>query len=486
MKDKPTQFAYVYDRLKGRILSGQIQAGCRLPSMRKLCSEFQVSIRTIIDVLGVLKEEGFLTFEPRKPALVCYKDESDTLAVQSVLSRRDELTEIFRTKTLLLPPLLAFSMQYCKLEKLPHYEQALKIDRSSKKSSEWQLVFLLLRDILTNTNPQFGEMYSALDQQAWINFFLKGQENTPSVASLLNMLQEEDPREVCAALASLFQNFESSANKNLERLSSQHPGFITQEEPAFEWNVDRKCNYYYMHLVQDIIEKIGLGKYPLNEYIPHEHELAKQYDVCIATVRKALSKTARLGFTKTLNAKGTIAMLPDPNTISVSLREEPVQKMYTMRYLYTLQFMAFVTRAAARLSAPNFTTEDMRMLSELSSWPETLPIHGIIRCIEKHLTLQPLKAILNELRRSAHWGYYFSVYNTTLFNTFTLRKTCQDSIACLEAGNITGFANETANCYCIMLETNRNFISERFGLEEAQNVRTPDKSLLYIDLPVPL
>ena len=486
MKEKPTQFAYVYNRLKGRILSGQIQARNRLPSMRKLCSEFQVSIRTVIDVMDALKEEGFLTFEPRKPALVCYKDESNTLAVQSVLSRHDELAEIFRTKTLLLPPLLAFSMQECKLGKLPHYEQALKLNRSSKKSSEWRPVSLLLRDILTNTNPLFGEMYSALDQQAWISFFFKKQENIPPVASLLKMLQDKDSREVCTTLTSLFQNIESYVNKSLERLTSQHSGFIKQAEPAFEWNVDRKHSYYYMRLIQEIIEKIGLGEYPLNEYIPHEHELAKQYDVCVATVRKALAETSRLGFTKTFNVKGTIATLPDPNTISVSLRDEPVHKMYTMRYLYTLQAMAFVTRAAAQLSAPNFTAEDLRMLSELSSWPETLPIHGIIRCIEKHLTLQPLKIILNELRRSAHWGYYFSFYNTTFFNTIALRKTCQNSISCLKSGNITGFANETANCYCILLETNRNLISERFGLMEAQKVRTPDKSLLRFDLPMSL
>ena len=65
MVPQTTKFSYVYDELKQRITDGQILPGSRLPSSRRLCDEFQVSLYTINNVLDALKEEGLIENQPR-------------------------------------------------------------------------------------------------------------------------------------------------------------------------------------------------------------------------------------------------------------------------------------------------------------------------------------------------------------------------------------------------------------------------------------
>ena len=55
MRDKQTLFDYVYQDLRGQIVSGRLSFGDKLPSMRSLCDLYNVGLRTIKDVLRVLK-----------------------------------------------------------------------------------------------------------------------------------------------------------------------------------------------------------------------------------------------------------------------------------------------------------------------------------------------------------------------------------------------------------------------------------------------
>lgn len=70
MKPQKTRFSYVYEDLKRRIVSGQLQPGSKLPSSRNLCKEYNVGIATITRVLDTLKSERLIDIKMRQAPVV--------------------------------------------------------------------------------------------------------------------------------------------------------------------------------------------------------------------------------------------------------------------------------------------------------------------------------------------------------------------------------------------------------------------------------
>ena len=115
MQAKETKFSYVYQSLKTRIVSGQLQQGRSLPSGRRLCQEYQVGIRTVTEVLKALQEEGLIEIQPRRAPRVCGPGagQEPSAAALAVLAHRDGLMQMYRTMALLLPAMLTVSAKDC-------------------------------------------------------------------------------------------------------------------------------------------------------------------------------------------------------------------------------------------------------------------------------------------------------------------------------------------------------------------------------------
>lgn len=71
MKQKQTLFNYLYNNLHDLIVSGRLPYGSKLPSISELCEFYNIGIRTVKDVLHVLKEEGYISTHERKAQPLC-------------------------------------------------------------------------------------------------------------------------------------------------------------------------------------------------------------------------------------------------------------------------------------------------------------------------------------------------------------------------------------------------------------------------------
>ena len=70
---KPT-YEQITDQIKGQIMSGELQAGDALPSMRLLAKELRISVITTKRAYEELEREGFLTTVPGKGCFVAAQD----------------------------------------------------------------------------------------------------------------------------------------------------------------------------------------------------------------------------------------------------------------------------------------------------------------------------------------------------------------------------------------------------------------------------
>lgn len=484
MESKETRFSYVYHDLRGRIESGQLQPGKNLPSGRQLCKDYQVSIRTINDVLAALKREGFITVEPRKAPVVCRRGGIDSSSmVLSVLGKKEEILQIYHTMTLLLPPLLTFASQGCPLEDMPHYRQAMKVDQRKLAAGGWRPVSGLIKDVLgSGGNWLFSDVFSAFIRYNHTSFFAEEQEaftglspeqDSPEITPLLQLLHTRDTGRIYLGYTSLYQHMEVKIADCIGHLEASFPGCPQQKEMAFSWNPWRGNDHFYTRIVRDLVDKIGTGFYPPDTYLPHEAQLAKEYRVSVFTIRKALAETARLGFTKTYNIKGTVALIPDDTIVFRSLQNQ-TSKRDTLTYLYALQFLSLAIRPAAMLAAVHLTPEDLSSLALAFDKPQTIPLEDIYQCLLAHIPLAPFCLLMEELGKLAQWGYYFAFYRNNSTNTNLLNQKTLEAFRSLRAGDIQDFADRLSECYGLILCAVRQFVTDKYHLYEAQDIRTPD------------
>ncbi len=175
---------------------------------------------------------------------------------------------------------------------------------------------------------------------------------------------------------------------SLRRLEAEYRDVALPPAEPFQWKSLYGCDPIYIQITQDLITKINTGVYPLEQYLPHEAELAKAYGVSLTTVRKALAELRWLGYCRTLNVKGSIAQRRSIETARRTVRN-PTRKRDAMRYLYGLQFMALLAGPAARLAAPRFTAEEKAALAAQFKRPDAIPLILLVECIGRHLDPEP-------------------------------------------------------------------------------------------------
>lgn len=184
MKQKQTLFNYLYNNLHDLIVSGRLPYGSKLPSISELCEFYNIGIRTVKDVLHVLKEEGYISTHERKATTVVYNIHSKFKedGLEYVLEHRQEIIDVYKTIGLIMPVIFSFAAQIWDEEDLQLCSQRLK--ESEDKSAEerericTRIFFelldkshnLLLRDIFSSLEIYARPVFF-VNYEKYINYF---------------------------------------------------------------------------------------------------------------------------------------------------------------------------------------------------------------------------------------------------------------------------------------------------------------------------
>ena len=478
MVPQTTKFSYVYDELKQRITDGQILPGSRLPSSRRLCDEFQVSLYTINNVLEALKEEGLIENQPRlAPRVLLRKDmpQSENM-VLSILKQRDSIIQLYQTLVYIMPPLLTFASQGCDLEIMPHYGQAAEAAKAG---------MALNRDILkSGGSPLIGDLYSTFELHSKLTFFTEKcsyfteiflQDNIFGAGALMDILKGKDSSVKYRQLTALYQRLSDSISGTMKYLAGTVPQCPSQSPVPFSWNPTRGQDYCYARIVSDLNRKIVSGFYPRGTYLPYEKQLANQYSVSVSTVRKALAELEQRGYVKKMNAKGTIVTEPDDSRVS-QLLPNPRRTKEALRYLNALQLLTLVIHPAALLAAEQFTEKEIKELTERFSRTGSVYLIDMFEAVLKHIELEPMRVILTEAFRLTEWGYYITYYTKKRRSILTLNNLVLTAHQHLCRGNKDAFADSMEDCYRHVLERAKKIMVEEYIFYGAVYIRIPERS----------
>ncbi len=152
----------------------------------------------------------------------------------------------------------------------------------------------------------------------------------------LTNLIKKDPKEKYDWLITGCQRAAIAVCQTLRRIQEDFPEQELLEEEPFQWSGLYERAPVYIQILQDLITKLMTGYYPLEQYLPHEEELALEYGV------------------------------------------------------------ALTTGPLARRTAPQFTADDLAVLKVQLEKSDTIPLTALVNAISLNLDLEPLCSIFQE------------------------------------------------------------------------------------------
>ena len=482
MKDKTTLFEYLYENLKEQIVSGRIKCGESLPSMNSVSEQYNIGIRTVKDVFRALSSEGYIKTEERKAAVVIYSDNKDSQesAVKYVLERKSFIVEVYQTMALLMPELFCFSSQVCGQKYLDLWEKSLSRSKKKDTQSRWSVASDFLYDILEKSNNLlFRDLFFSLDVYARLPLFSSHDGfielvDTKSIGNsmwVMESLLTGNRSEIIYRFGLMYDAVINAIQKYLDIMAEKNPN-VEEGEYDYSWAAERGREHYYTQIARELIDKIGSGIYKPDTFLPHEAELSEQYGVSVSTVRKAILMLNELGVAKTFNAKGTKAMLQNKEMAMKSIKNKKY-KRDTLMYLSALQLMTITVKAAAESAFQNIDKDVINELDEKMSCHDSINLDCIQECINKYVSLRPLKTILEETGEIIYGGYYYAFYRDGSQAANLLNFKSQKAFECLKHGDKKGFAAKTSECYGHILKIVRDYLIG-YGLTEAKNFVVPE------------
>lgn len=484
LDSQETAYSYIHATIKGQIISGQLLPGSRLPSSRMLCKEFHVGIPTITKVFNTLKEEGLVDILPRRAPIVRNtRNNGKSDRIPFILARHDLILQIHEISALLLPYLLTFASSNYDVMLHPDFKKAEREAKKGNDASGSRLILSLCKDILSyGGNPLLSELYGIFELYSSTTFFFDESPFFQNIclskpASITGLITEalglSNPEEKLHQLQKIYTQINEAVKISLAHYATAYETLPSQVSFTFNWNPARTHNHYYSRVIQDLMRKIGTGQYPPNTYLPAQSHLAKEYQVSVSTIRAALAQLNNMGLCQTINGKGTIVQIPNPASALSFIMAAPTKKD-SLLYLYALQTMILLLYPTALYTAPNFTATDLNYLAGCFQETDTIFLEKMMELLLKRLNLSPLRTALAQTGTLTDWSFHLACCLKGRKQTiYYLNNKIQGAYQYLCRHNYNSYANQLTDCYRYLLETARQYMTDRCNLPEAQSVYTP-------------
>lgn len=483
MKQKQTLFNYLYNNLHDLIVSGRLPYGSKLPSISELCEFYNIGIRTVKDVLHVLKEEGYISTHERKATTVVYNIHSKFKedGLEYVLEHRQEIIDVYKTIGLIMPVIFSFAAQIWDEEDLQLCSQRLKESEDKSAEERERICTRIFFELLDKShNPLLRDIFSSLEIYARPVFFVNYEKyinyfnleyTFKSITWVTSSLLTRDKSEIEYRFGLMYDTVINVIEKTLTDLALKYPE-IKEMTPNYTWSAELGRDHCYTQIARDLINKISLGIYPVGSFLPPEAKLAKMYKVSVSTIRKSLHMLNELGFGETMNVKGTRVVIQDEQT-AIKCMQNKQYRQDTLLYLNGVQAMVILIKKAATLAFPNITQEKIKNLQGEIEDSKNLMLEYLLNCIVDNLPLLPFKTIIQETNKIIYWGYYFAFYPSEKQSINIINIKSKKALEYLCLGEAECFADEISSSYNHSLNVVRDYLIE-YGLGEAKNIISPE------------
>lgn len=462
----------------------QIQFGVRrykdsLSSADETGRLFCVSVDTVQSVYRRLKKEGYISLMRNAGAkvIMSYDDAEIEQHVQTYFSlRKDALLDMSRSIQPLLGNIQWIGLKYASPDTLDTIEHL-----SDKHTNH---TFVMWHYVEHKYVALHNNILMRLARQVYLFFHVPFFNIDRHVRSISSSEQIMETLNLCrghnwAALQELIDSWQNDLCSSLHHFYTDR---ITFEAPGnqmdFRWSSYKKPNQLCYSLAMELLISICQGVYLPGSLLPAMEQIARDRNISISTVRRAVGLLCSIGAVKSSRPYG-MRVLPFSESLEHCDFSQPVLRQRLIDMLESLQILALSCRSVAELTLRSLSAESLRhWLQTLSSLKErpyynVLP-YVVLDLIAGHVPYQTIRTIYSELLRQLFWGNPLRGMKGSLETMNALLEPYLTGLLTrLEEGNTSAFCDMFEEMMLHDLKESADYL-QKMGIQEAGYILVPE------------
>lgn len=463
----------IYDYFTSRILFGYYLPGDRLPSIRYVRQQFQVSAQTIRSAFAKMREHGYIETIERKHSIVIYHpDEHQIQQYQySFLSRREGMIDICRSFKILFGPI---ALHYFQMQNKDSINQIRSQLKKLHGHSSKQLMLFYLKAMQPLNNPLALNLSWEVIRYLRIPYLPRvadfddtDPQSSTHIERMLSFVENGDAAGAVNEMMTFTNNVTLGFFENIPFAADAYD----QVEPVpFKWHIYWERPQLCYTLAAEMMKNINEQVYKPNEFLPSCHALAKEYGVSLITMRRTLELLGDMCMTETFNGIGTRVVSFEnagyPDFSHVQIRNSLIL------FLQALQICALTAKNVSVHTLSSLSSEDLQALSQkiehLIEDRITFLLSGTcLKFIGEKSPSPFIREVYRQLYQILLWGHalYMVYQRTRVSNVYV--ATALELKKLLQNQDIQGFAAKLTEILEINVRVSKNMLLE-LGFPEDQ------------------
>lgn len=429
MKQSQNLYEYLYQVLKLQFLSGAFMPGQTFPSQRELCIQYNVGITTVRKVLKILDQEGYIRTAQGQPSIVtCQTSEKEYISF--LVKRRSGIADAFKGLELLMPVLYREGAKHCGEPEFKYFRKLLgEISEQMTLAGLYKQANLFMTGLLRPLNNQLI-MDLELDSENYLHipyipipgvdnpFALSPERLRVWMQNAIHQIENRQFEDFYAGTVLLYQASGERVDHYLRDLSSYTDEWEQTGDTVHWFRTKDRCELY-ARLTMTIIRRIVNGEFDGQKYLPSIPRLMEEYGVMKDTASRAVALLNSLGFARTIDKKGTVA-LNGTTAINGSVDfSEPVIRERLTHFMDALQIVALTAGSCASSfsSVPGNLAPFMEARLSAARGSRTCPLlfQILMNSFIQMLPCHSLRYIYGQLDELIIWGHYLQAADDSLF-----------------------------------------------------------------------
>lgn len=330
-------YRVIYEYFETRILFGMYRTGEHLPTITETGRFFHMSPAAVQSALELLGRKGYIRMNGNRTAIVVYGADSDKIrehAAKYFALREEGIKDMIHSVPLLMGPLWLEGLR-------------------KGTRQDWDKIRTALSCPSLGVISILVELYSltlgTLKNKLILNLFweeiryLRFPYLTDNLLEIQERLKPEASKdEIIDRMRQIFFGSYKEMMEDLFHFIRKEGGtYLTDNgRIPFQWNIYRRRPQIKYSLAGRIIWEVVKGTYPVGSYLPSLPQIAQQYDVSVATVRRTMIFLSYMGVTQSFHGKGTLVVM---RTAKLNFRMPEILEGMSL-YLESLQLLALTIR----------------------------------------------------------------------------------------------------------------------------------------------
>lgn len=238
----------------------------------------------------------------------------------------------------------------------------------------------------------------------------------------------------------------------------EHSSVQPRTKEEVHWFRPKGRSELYARLAMTIIRRIISGEFDGQKYLPSIPKLMEEYGVMKDTACRALAMLNSLGFTNTIDKKGSVITLNGVTSNKSDIHlDEPIIQERLKLFTDALQIVALTSRSCAGafssvLRSTAFLMEERLLNTQdrrISPLFFQLLMNSFIHLVPHH----SLKNIFSQLEELILWGHYLQIVDPSYYpQPYNTAIAMNELLAALKEQNHTRIADAYGNAFLLIYQ----------------------------------